>query len=328
MKSVSIIIPVQDEQETIVPLVEAITTVFRSSLHGIATSSEIIIVDDGSRDRTWAAIQRAIEGFDRVTGIRLRRNFGKAAALQEGIQVSTGDIVITMDGDLQDDPQEIPRFLARMDEGFDLVSGWKKIRHDPPGKTLPSKLFNRVTALVTGVRLHDFNCGFKAYDRRIFEDIKLYGELHRFVPALADHAGYRVGEIAVTHHPRRFGRSKYGVRRLLKGFLDLLTVLTITKFSRRPGHLFGGLGAAMGLLGGGMMLYLIVLWFMGHAIGDRPLLILAVLLMIVGLQFLFFGMIAELLVNIDQRSNRGTRSLAAEIMRSGSARNVPAAGSS
>jgi glycosyltransferase involved in cell wall biosynthesis len=233
-----------------------------------------------------------------------------------------------MDGDLQDDPQEIPRFLARMDEGFDLVSGWKKIRHDPPGKTLPSKLFNRVTALVTGVPLHDFNCGFKAYDRRIFEDIRLYGELHRFVPALADHAGYRVGEIAVTHHPRRFGRSKYGVRRLLKGSLDLLTVLTITKFSRRPGHLFGGLGAAMGLLGGGMMLYLIVLWFMGHAIGDRPLLILAVLLMIVGLQFLFFGMIAELLVNIDQRSNRGTRSLAAEIMRSGSARNVPAAGSS
>jgi len=322
MKTVSIIVPVHDEQDTIVPLVEAVTAVFRQSLEGIASLSEIVIVDDGSRDQTWVAIQRAVELSDRVTGIRLRRNFGKAAALQEGIQASAGGVIITMDGDLQDDPLEIPRFLAKMAEGFDLVSGWKEVRHDPPGKTLPSKLFNGVTALVTGVRLHDFNCGFKAYDRRIFEDIRLYGELHRFMPALADHAGYRVGEISVTHHPRRFGRSKYGMRRLLKGFLDLLTVLTITRFSRRPGHLFGGLGVAMGALGGGMMLYLVILWFMGNAIGDRPLLILAVLLMIVGVQFLFFGMIAELLVNIDQRGSRGARSLAAEITR-----RAPAAGS-
>ncbi|TPN01698.1 glycosyltransferase family 2 protein [Mesorhizobium sp. B2-1-3A] len=300
MKSVSIVIPVKEERETIVPLVQAIDSVFQSTLGGSAHLNEVIFVDDGSRDQTWAAIEKVIEEYPFVLGVRLRRNFGKAIALQEGIQLSTGEIVITMDGDLQDDPNEIPRFLDALEEGFDLVSGWKIVRHDPLGKTLPSKIFNKVTALVTGVKIHDFNCGFKAYRRNIFDSVRIYGELHRFIPTIAHSMGFRVGEITVNHHPRRFGQSKYGLNRLLKGFLDLLTVVTITKYSYRPGHLFGGLGVAVGAMGGLMLLYLTAVWFHGQAIGGRPLLIISALLLIVGVQFVLFGMIAELLVSLNR----------------------------
>lgn len=312
MKQVSIVVPVKDEQETILSLVQAIDEVFASSLAQVARLSEVIIVDDGSADRTWAAIEQAVVAWPFVVGVRLRRNFGKAAALQEGIRHSTGNIIVTMDGDLQDDPKEIPRFLDAMDQGFDLVSGWKQVRHDPLGKTLPSRLFNWVTAAVTGIRIHDFNCGFKAYDRRVFDSVDLYGELHRFVPALAHSEGFRVTEIAVTHHPRRFGKSKYGPKRLLKGFLDLLTVLTVTRFRRRPGHLFGGLGMAIGLIGGAMLAYLTVVWLLGEPIGNRPLLIISTLFVIVGVQFVVFGMVAELIVHA---SGQPRATYAAEISR-------------
>jgi glycosyltransferase involved in cell wall biosynthesis len=304
--TVSIVVPVKDEQDTILALVEAVEAAFPPA----ASLNEIVFVDDGSRDQTWAMIREAVARFPFVVGVRLRRNFGKAAALEEGIHLSTGEIVITMDGDLQDDPVEISSFLARLDEGFDLVSGWKRARHDPLDKTLPSKLFNRVTALATGVRIHDFNCGFKAYRREIFDHVRLYGELHRFVPAIAHSMGYRVAEIPVTHHPRRFGKSKYGVKRLLKGFLDLLTVVTITRFNRRPGHLFGGIGVLAGAAGMLMLTYLTIVWFRGEAIGDRPLLIIAALLIIVGVQFVLFGMIAELVVSLNRDAPLGKAAVA------------------
>lgn len=312
VKEISIVVPVKDEQETIGALVEAIHDVFNSSLQHVGQLNEIIIVDDGSGDRTWSAIEKAVDEWSSVVGVRLRRNFGKAAALQEGILHSTGGVIITMDGDMQDDPAEIPRFLEAMERGFDLVSGWKQVRHDPLGKTLPSKLFNWVTAAVTGIRIHDFNCGFKAYDRRVFDHVILYGELHRFVPALAHSEGYRVAEIAVTHHPRRFGRSKYGLKRLFKGFLDLLTVLTVTRFRRRPGHLFGSLGLTMGLIGASMLAYLTVIWFQGQSIGDRPLLIISALFIIVGVQLVVFGMVAELIIHA---SGKPQVALAAEVRR-------------
>jgi glycosyltransferase involved in cell wall biosynthesis len=303
VESVAIIVPVKDEQDTIAMLVEQIDTVFSTSLAETAVLDEIIFVDDGSRDGTWASIRSACERFPFVRGIRFRRNFGKAAALQEGISKATADIIVTMDGDLQDDPNEIPRFLDLIRDGFDVVSGWKQVRHDPLGKTLPSRLFNIVTSIVSGVKIHDFNCGFKAYRREVFYNINLYGELHRFVPVLAHAMGFNVGEISVKHHPRRFGKSKYGVGRLIKGFLDLLTIVIITKFNSRPGHLFGGIGIAVGAIGAAMLLYLVAIWFAGSAIGNRPLLMISVLFMIVGLQFVLFGMIAELIINLRFRNS-------------------------
>jgi len=308
MQRISIIVPVMDEQETVSALAERIALVFATGTRGTAELAEIIFVDDGSRDETWERIRSIPDA--RVSGLRLRRNFGKAAALQAGIEQAQGDVIVTMDGDLQDDPGEIPRFLSAIASGYDVVSGWKRTRHDPLGKTLPSKLFNFVTARVSGVRIHDFNCGFKAYRREIFRSIELYGELHRFIPALAAAMGYAVTEIEVRHHPRRFGKSKYGARRLIKGFLDLLTVLTITRYGSRPGHLFGGLGLAIATIGGAINVYLFAVWLLGSPIGHRPLLSLGILLTIIGLQFVLFGMMAELIVSLRLRS--GTRNIVAE----------------
>jgi glycosyltransferase involved in cell wall biosynthesis len=237
-----------------------------------------------------------------VQAIRLRRNFGKATALMVGIGACAGDVVITMDADLQDDPDEIPRFLEMLDAGHDLVSGWKKERLDPLSKTLPSRLFNRVTARISGVRLHDFNCGFKAYRREIFDSVDLYGELHRYVPVLAHALGYRIGELPVRHHARRFGKSKYGVARYLRGFLDLLTVVMLTRFAYRPGHLFGGLGSLFLIGGGAVLAYLTGLkLFTGASIGGRPLLLFGVLVVIVGMQLVLFGLLAELIISRTQR---------------------------
>lgn len=291
----SIIVPVMNEEETIVTLIEKIEAVM--SEHPEFGPHEILFVDDGSTDSTWACIQAASKDFSSVSGLRLRRNFGKAAALQQGIQATTGEIVVTMDGDLQDDPNELPRFFEALDSGLDLISGWKRTRHDPLGKTLPSKLFNYVVSRVSGIPLHDFNCGFKAYRREIFDSVTLYGELHRFIPVLAGSYGYRIGELEVLHHPRQFGKSKYGVSRMLKGFLDLLTVVTITRFDSKPGHLFGGAGTVALSLGLLINCWLTVEWLMGIAIGGRPALMLGVLLMIVGLQIILFGMFAELTIS-------------------------------
>jgi hypothetical protein len=203
-----------------------------------------------------------------------------------------------MDADLQDEPREIPRFLEALDSGYDLVSGWKARRNDPLSKTLPSKVFNRITAWISGISLHDFNCGFKAYRREIIEHLQLYGELHRYIPVLAHDAGFKVGEIEVEHHPRRHGKSKYGFERYVRGFLDLVTILATTRYLQRPGHMFGGVGVVFGLLGGTVLTYLVVLWFLGQGIGSRPLLQFGVLLLMLSVQMISLGIIAELLIRI------------------------------
>ena len=284
---ISVVVPAFDEAESLPVLAGRVLGA--AAAHGLDLR-QLILVDDGSRDESWAVMRRlAAEHAPVVTAIRLRRNFGKATALNVGIAAAAGDVIVTMDADLQDDPDELPRFIEKIDEGNDLVSGWKRVRHDPPSKTLPSRLFNLVTAKLTGVPLRDFNSGYKAYRREVFEHVELYGELHRYVPVLADSLGFRIAELPVRHHPRRFGRSKYGWRRFLRGFIDLLTVLTITRYARRPGHLFGGFGGALLAVGLAILTYLSGLKLLtGAEIGGRPLLLLGVLL-------LFFGVRAELI---------------------------------
>jgi glycosyltransferase involved in cell wall biosynthesis len=297
--TLSVVVPVKDEEASIPILVEQIVGVSRDA--GLKLV-DIIVVDDGSTDGTWQAVEALAERYGELRGLRLRRNFGKSTALMVGVDVASGDMIVTMDGDLQDDPGELPRFVAAIEEGADLVSGWKKERRDPLSKTLPSRLFNWVTARVSGIELHDFNCGYKAYRKEVFQTVQLYGELHRYVPVLADALGFRVAEIAVKHHPRRFGRTKYGVARFLRGFLDLLTVMMITRFAYRPSHLFGGIGTLLLVLGGAALSYLTALkLFAGAQIGDRPLLLLGALMAIVGVQLLLFGMLAELIISRSPR---------------------------
>jgi dolichol-phosphate mannosyltransferase len=308
-RDVSVVVPAKDEEQSL-PLIVA-RILEACAANGIALR-DIVLVDDGSSDGTWAAMSRLAAENPVVQAIRLRRNFGKASALTVGIAACSGEIVMTMDADLQDDPDEIPRFLETLDAGYDLVSGWKKDRHDPLSKTLPSRLFNRVTARISGVRLNDFNCGFKAYRREIFDSVELYGELHRYVPVLASALGWRVAEIPVRHHARRFGKSKYGMARFTRGFLDLLTVVMITRFAYRPGHLFGGIGLMFSLAGGAALAYLTALKLLtGASIGNRPLLLLGVLAVIVGLQLVLFGMLAELILSRTRRPVE-TRNLVAQ----------------
>ena len=229
--------------------------------------------------------------------VRLRRNFGKAAALVAGFDQAQGEVVVTIDGDLQDDPAEIPRLLAKLDEGFDLVSGWKTHRRDPISRRLLSRIFNRVTSAFSGVRLHDMNCGLKAYRAEVVHGLRLYGELHRFIPVLAHYRGFRIAELPVNHRPREHGRSRYGVERYLRGFLDLLTVSFIGRYRHRPLHLFGGLGLLLGLIGSAILVYLTVIKALGHAIGQRPLLMLGVLLVVIGMQFFSLGLISEMITS-------------------------------
>lgn len=238
------------------------------------------------------------EADERVGALRHRRNFGKARALASGFAVARGDAIVTMDGDLQDDPDELPRFLAKLGEGYDLVSGWKQRRQDPLGKTLPSRVFNLAVRRVSGVPLHDFNCGYKAYRRDVTRNIRIYGELHRFTPVLAHAEGFRIGELPVRHHPRRWGRSKYGWSRLVKGFLDLLTVTFLTEYRQRPMHMLGLPGLVAFGLGVLIGLYLTLEKVLaGAAIGNRPLLLLAVLLVVIGVQFFGLGLLGELLAH-------------------------------
>ncbi len=296
MKNISIIVPVYNEEGSLRELKAQIDRAISEAPE--IGELELIFVDDGSSDGSWQIIKEITRDDDRVTAIRLRRNFGKAMALDVGVHTASADIVFTMDADLQDDPAEIPKLLAKLDEGYDVVSGWKRTRHDPISKRLPSKLFNLTTASLTGIRMQDFNCGFKVYRREVFDSFVLYGELHRYIPVLAHAAGYRVGEMAVVHHPRKFGVSKYGVRRYARGLLDLLTTLTITRYVRRPGHLFGGVGLIFSGLGVVILTYLSFLRLvLGEGIGSRPLLTFGGLLVVVGVQFLMFGMLAELLVH-------------------------------
>jgi glycosyltransferase involved in cell wall biosynthesis len=289
---ISVLVPVLNEAETVGELVRQV----REALEGAGRSFEIIFVDDGSTDGTSERVRSEHEGDERIKLVRLRRNFGKAAALCAGIDVCRGAIVITLDGDLQDDPAEIPRFLEALDAGpYDLVSGWKRQRQDPISKRYPSRLFNWVTRRMARVQLHDFNCGFKAYRREVLEQISIYGELHRYIPVLASRMGFAVGEIPVVHHPRRHGASKYGWDRFYKGLLDLITVLFITKYTRRPLHLFGVIGLFCLTVGLAINTYLAVLWFQGSTLSDRPLLLLGVLLMLLGIQVLTTGLVGEMI---------------------------------
>jgi glycosyltransferase involved in cell wall biosynthesis len=295
----SVILPVLDEVDSLDLLYRELTTVLQS----LGRPYELIFVDDGSRDGSFTRIEKLHRSDDRVRAIQLRRNFGKAAALAVGFRAARGDIFITLDADLQDDPAEIPRLLARLEEGQDLVSGWKRDRQDPRSKTWPSRLFNGVTGWLTGVRLHDFNSGFKAYRREVAEEIRLYGELHRFIPALAAWKGFRVDELPVHHRARRFGRSKFGSARFWRGCLDLVTVLFLTHYTRRPLHLFGGLGLAAWIAGFGANLYLTGLWLAGvRPIGTRPLLAFGVLSMLVGIQFFAVGLLSELVLSYQTKS--------------------------
>jgi glycosyltransferase involved in cell wall biosynthesis len=295
---VSVVIPVFNEQDSLVELHQRLNAV----LTGLEVPYEIIFVDDGSSDGSPALCRQLVAADPRVVLVELRRNFGKATALQAGFQTAQGDIVITMDGDLQDDPDEIPRFLEAIEGGLDLVSGWKQSRQDPLSKTLPSRFFNFVTSRLSGVSLRDFNCGFKAYRREVVETLDLYGELHRYIPVLAHAKGFRIGEIAVRHHPRQHGKSKYSFERFLRGAFDLLTVLFLSGFRRRPLHLFGVIGLLVALVGFLVDFYLTVLWVLGdRPIGNRPLLTLGTLLIVFGIQVLVFGLLAEMIAAISYR---------------------------
>lgn len=294
--SLSFVIPVKDEEASLDELVDRIVESVRVSCPNYF--AEIVFIDDGSTDYSWAVMESIVGRLPGVVrAIRFRRNLGKALALEAGFRACCGDIVFTMDADLQDDPKEIPRFLEKLDDGFDLVSGWKRTRHDPLSKTLPSKLFNGVTSRLSGVKLNDFNCGFKCYRREVIDNIRLYGELHRYIPVLAADLGYRVGEIEVEHHPRQHGQSKYGWERYARGFIDLLTVLATTRWLAKPGHLFGGVGVGLGLIGGSCLAYLLLVWlFSDTPIGNRPLLTFAVLTTIASIQMLSLGVIAEFFI--------------------------------
>jgi glycosyltransferase involved in cell wall biosynthesis len=297
---VSVVLPVLDEVESLGVLHRELT----EALKRLGRSYEIIFVDDGSRDGSFQRVEKLRLEDPRVRGVQLRRNFGKSAALAVGFREAQGEVVVTLDADLQDDPAEIPKLLARLEDGFDLVSGWKEDRQDPRSKTWPSRLFNWVTGFLTGVRLHDFNSGFKIYRREVVQEIRLYGELHRFIPALAAWRGFLVTEIPVLHRARRYGRSKFGSARLWRGFLDLLTVLFLTRYTRRPLHLFGGLGLIAWTVGFTVNAYLTGIWLSGaQPIGHRPLLAFGVLSMLVGVQFFAVGLLSELVLSYQTRTD-------------------------
>lgn len=311
--SATFVIPTMDEQDTVATLVEKID----QACVAISLPYTVLFVDDGSTDDTWNQIDslvRDTEGQDtgRVQGIRFRRNFGKAAALSAGFSHADGDIVFTMDADLQDDPVEIPAFIDKMNEGFDVVSGWKQKRKDALDKTLPSKVFNWLVSRMTGVRLHDHNCGFKAYRQAVTKDVTLYGERHRFVPVLAAANGWRIGEIPVVHHAREFGRSKYGVSRLAKGFLDLLTIFFLTTFGKRPFHFVGAMGLLFFVSGGFGMAYLAVMWKLSRMIESLEVVHLhssaifyyCITAVLLGAQMFLAGLIAELVVSLSDQAKR------------------------
>jgi glycosyltransferase involved in cell wall biosynthesis len=295
---ISVVIPVYNEQDSLTLLHEELAQVAQSA----NLRFEILFVDDGSSDGSWDLIRELSEKHADVHGIRFRRNFGKAAALSAGFSAAHGDIIMTLDADLQDDPVEIPRFLAKLNEGYDVISGWKETRLDPWHKVWPSRVFNGMVSWLTGVKLHDHNCGMKCYRAEVFREIRLYGELHRFIPVLAAARGFKVGEITINHRQRKFGYSKYGMRRFVKGFLDLLTVKFLTGFGQRPQHLLGSIGLfsfALGTLG---MLWLAVTWMVRlveptlfEPLHQRPALIYSAAAMLLGAQMTSIGFLAELI---------------------------------
>lgn len=288
---VSVIVPLYNEEHTLVELSDRVHT----ALNG--ERFELIFVDDGSVDRSWEVLRRLSNEHNAVKAIRFRRNYGKSDALQAGFNHAKGKYVVTMDADLQDDPTEIPAMISLIEEGNDLVSGWKKKRHDPISKTVPSRFFNAVTRFTTGIKLHDFNCGLKAYRREVTDSIYLYGEMHRYVPLLAKWKGYdKITEKVVRHHPRKHGKTKFGISRFLNGFLDLLTLLFVNRYKQRPMHFFGSIGILFLLIGGVISVYLSYLkLFLGEPLANRPLLFLGILLILVGVQFFSIGFLGEMI---------------------------------
>jgi glycosyltransferase involved in cell wall biosynthesis len=295
-----VVVPVHDEERSVVPLYEEL----RAALDPLG-EWEAVFVDDGSTDGSFAALTRLHAVAPNLKVVRLRRNFGKAAALAAGFRHSDGELVVTIDADLQDDPAEIPRLLAKLDEGFDLVSGWKTQRRDPLRRRIPSRIFNSVVGHVSGVQLHDLNCGLKAYRAEVVQGLRLYGELHRFIPVLAHYRGHRIAELPVNHRPREHGRSRYGMERYVRGFLDLLTVTFMGRYRHRPLHLFGGVGLVLGAVGTLLLVYLTVLKLTGEAIGHRPLLTLGVLLVVVGVQLVSLGLVSELVASHHEERTGG-----------------------
>lgn len=299
MHHVSFVIPVYNEQESLATLLEKIL----EHSEGHVESLEVIFVDDGSTDRSPEIIEDLCGRHTEVKALFFSFNYGKAAALECGFGHASGDTIITMDADLQDDPAEIPRFLAKLDEGYDLVSGWKQNRQDPWHKTLPSRFFNAVVRRTFDVNLHDFNCGYKAYRTRLIRRIHLYGELHRYVPVLAKYKGACIAEIPVRHYPRLHGVSKYGAERLIKGFLDLVTVFVTTRYLKRPLHFFGSFGLVCMLIGTGAMTYLGIGWCFGmRPIGNRPLLFYGLGLLLLGVQVFSLGILSELIIYFGSKS--------------------------
>lgn len=288
----SILVPLYDERDNLAPLFAKL----KETLDGRPGGWEAVFVDDGSTDGSFEALKELRGSDPRIRIFRLRRNFGKSAALDTGFKAVRGQRVIIMDADLQDDPAEIPALLEKIDQGYDLVTGWRFSRRDRFIKKYTSRIYNLVTSTLTGIRLHDFNCGLKAFRREVIEDISLYGELHRYIPPLAHWKGYRVTEVRVRHHPRAFGKSKFGAYRFFAGFMDLLTVMFMTRYSKKPLHLFGGAGLVLFLAGVLINGYLVALSMIGvDFIRVRPLLFLGVLLMLVGFQLLSTGLLAELM---------------------------------
>jgi len=287
----TVLVPAYNEAENLRPLLEKLA----KDVAPLGLSAEFLVVDDGSTDGTLEAL-RALRGS--VPGLRaisFRRNFGKSAALSVGFREARGRFVVTMDADLQDDSAEIGPLLRKLDDGYDLVSGWKQKRKDPISKTIPSKIFNGVTARISGVSLHDMNCGLKAYRAEVVKTVKLRGELHRFIPVLAHWNGFRVTEIRTVHHPRLHGTTKFGAARFINGFLDLLAVMFMTTQSTRPLHLFGRLGILVAFLGGCATVWASWPWFLGEGLRLRPMLVFGLVLIVLGIQFLSLGFLGELI---------------------------------
>ena len=296
----SVVVPVFNEEQSLEILHQELSDVAAAEHYDL----ELVFVDDGSTDGSWRVIKQLAEKDSRVRGIRFRRNFGKAAALSAGFAAARGELVMTLDADLQDDPHDIPNFLAELEPNYDIVSGWKRVRRDPWHKVIASRVFNWLVSKMTGVVLHDHNCGMKCYRREVFEEVRLYGELHRFVPVLAAARGFRVGELVVHHRRRLYGRSKYGLGRIVKGFLDLLTVRFLTGFAQRPQHVLGTLGLGSFLLGVVGLVYLSVYWLVAWwrpefnllPLTQLPALICSVSLVLLGAQLMSIGLLAELII--------------------------------
>jgi len=301
IKAVSVVVPVLNEAESLKELYQQIVEVCEKE----ALSFEVIFIDDGSNDSTFAVLEQLFQRDPRIKVIQFRKNSGKSDALSAGFEIASGTYVVTMDGDLQDDPAEIPALIKKLEMGWDMVSGWKAKRRDPLSKRIPSKVWNLGTSFLTGLKLHDYNCGLKIYKSEVVKSLKIYGELYRYIPALANWQGFRVGEMAVNHRPRKYGKSKFGASRFLKGFLDLITVMFLGKYTKRPLHLFGSVGFLFSIAGSAITIYLIVIRIMRKTfLSNRPLLYLGILFLIIGVQFISIGLLGEMIARSQPEKNR------------------------